>query len=256
MKKIAWTLFLYSISLLVYANIASSLSPLMMTDGIPLIQQKQHQIVKDTKLTIDTQYPLFVSDKLSTITQHYNDVMNDIIETEVGQFRALVDETIQKMDTSIENRGSSIDIQYEIIMLTPEEKPLLSIRFTILKNLAGAAHPNITHRTLNFDFSRGDALGIAELFTPNVDFIPILNAYAAKQLTKVTGKTQKEMQDASELSYAQWNIAPTGLLISFDEFAQVYGPLEVLIPYSSLKKVLLPYSIVQQCITDVNNCKK
>jgi len=257
MIKLLQYLLMLALSSHLYAsNITDKHQP-MMIDHTTFTPQFRQEEVKKDHITIKAQYPLFTGTNLSSKAQRFNDIIQDIIETEIGQFSSLVWELNadrEKNPGPQPPSGSDITIQYQILMTTAGDHPLLSILFTVDTFVSGAAHPNLTHRTINFDFHTGDAIAIADLFKPGVNFIPTLNNYCAKKLTIVTGRTRKEMEESNELNYAQWNITPTGLLIHFDEFAHVFGPQSVLIPYSDIKNVLNPNSPIKPCFDNGGSC--
>lgn len=209
--------------------------------------KKQHDAKNNVK--INTQYPLFVGKKLSAREQHFNATINHLIETEINQFKTLVDE-----DTNKEKNTSDITITYKILMTASGTHPLLSILFTIDSYVAGGAYPNVHHRTVNFNFDQNKEMALNELFKPNSNFISILNAYCGKILTKITGETEQQMIQAQELSYTQWNVTPQGLLIQFDEFAHAIGPQTVLVPYEAIKQALNIESPINICLENAKNC--
>lgn len=225
-------------------------APAITIDNMRLIQKQEHLVDSSARITLDAQYPE-LDQTTSKPVQRFNDLISDIMDTETGQFAAVVDEihgtgNLDKLD-SLPNKGySDLKISYDIVLLTTGRHPLISILFTIDSYVSGAAHPNTTHRTLNYDFATGDGIAIAELFKPNSNFVAVLNKYCAQQLTKVTNKSEKEMVDDNEINYSQWNITAKGILVTFDEFPHVYGLQQVLIPFHALGSVLNSNSIVNR----------
>jgi hypothetical protein len=219
--------------------------------NMQLVKKHQQSDDKVSRVTFDSEYPYLTILSPEKPVQRFNDLISDIIDTETGQFRAMVDE-IHTDDTpesleQLPNHGySDIKIRYDIVLLTAGNRPIISILFTIDSYVAGAAHPNSTHRTLNYDFSTGDGIAIADLFKPKPDFIPVLNKYSAQSLTKLTGKSEKQLVADNEINYAQWNLTSKGLLVTFDELPHVYGLQQVLIPFEALNKVLQSNSIIQR----------
>ena len=213
--------------------------------NLQLKLKQQQEEDKQSRITIDVQYPYLDVSAAGKPAQNFNDIIDDIIETETGQFRATVDE-VHRDDNleNLPNHGySDIKIRYKILLLTKGSAPLISILFTIDTYISGAAHPNLTHRTLNYDFASGDAIAIAMLFKNKPDFVPVLNKYCAQQLTKLTKKSEREMVADNEINYSQWNLTSKGILVTFDEFPHVYGLVQVLIPYAAMDKVLSSPSI-------------
>lgn len=205
------------------------------------LSMKHEKLVDHTaRIYLDAQYPHLESNESH---QSFNDIISDIVDTELGQFSALVDEihgtgNLKHLNDLPNDGFSRIDISYETFSVTTGKQPIISILFTIDSFISGGAHPNATHRTLNYNFATGDAIAIADLFKSDVNFIRILNKYCAKHLTKLTGKSEKELVDDNELNYSQWNITPKGILVTFDELPHVYGLQQVLIPYEAIRNIM------------------
>ncbi len=193
----------------------------------------------DNHIDFNLQYPYFQHGDLSTEEKQFNLIVDDILDTETGNFRSLtysIDR--QALPPSLAKLNSSFTLTYHVLLTTQGEKPIVSILFDVDTFLVGGAHPNVTHRVINFNFKNGEAIAIAELFKKGYDFTKPLNRYIAAKLSPKTHTTEKQMVDNNEINYAQWNITQKGLLVTMDEFPHVYGLMQVLVPYQEMKSYL------------------
>lgn len=227
-------LFLFLTSL-AYAN---TLPQTQIIDGGPLTAQHLVKTYHQPTYTLDAIYPLFTGNKLTPAQTQFNAVIEDTLDTERSEFLKILNDI-----TNTTSSSPDMDIRYTTELLTPQELPIMSIRFTVSTMIPGNAYPNLVRRTVTFDFAKGRGIGLAELFKENSDFIPVLNHYCEKKLSVLLNQSPKQIEESGALNYAQWNITVEGLLISFDDFPHVFGPVEVLIPYAELQSVLKPNGI-------------
>lgn len=195
----------------------------------------------------DISYPAFKASTTDKTEQTFNTTVTDIVDTVKSTFLADVYAVDRKeLPKELANNNNSLKMTYETTLISKQAEPIVSILFTIDTYVVGAAHPNSTHRTLNFDFKTGEPIAIAELFKKNVDFVKPLNRYIAKALQPTMQKSEKEMVADNEINYAEWNLTKDGLLVTMDEFPHVYGLVQVLVPFSYLKDYLSPLPLRAQ----------
>lgn len=245
MKK----LFFLNLGLLLSLNTMASESissqPVLTIANFFMYQHTQ--TFEEPNLTIHIQYPLFSDGELLRV-KRFNELIKQVIECDINQFRALVGEAKVKA-------VSSLDTQYQVTLKKAGENSVISIRFNTLSYVAGGAYPNFTHRTFNYNFLNGNIIPLISLFKPKSKFMKMVDEYCAKELTLKTSQTRKEMEDSSELIYSNWNMTPKGFLFTFDEFPHVLGTQEVLVPYSFLKDELKPNALIAPCAEDPKNCE-
>ncbi len=212
------------------------------------IEKNSHE--KPDLIDFHLKYPRVNNVSLKDSAKNFNMMVDDLVETQTGNFRALVTEahTDTNMKQEPFNIPSSFNMGYEILLDTGKSEPLLSILFTIDTMITGSAHPNLTHRVINYDFKKGEVIAIAELFKSKPDFIPTLNRYLSAKLMPIMHKTEKEMVENNEINYSQWNITEDGILVTLDEFPHVYGLQQVLVPYATIKSLLNPHSPIARCL--------
>lgn len=198
----------------------------------------------------DISYPAFNPNTTVKIEQNFNAAITDIVDTEKSTFLSTVYAVDRKdLPQEFAKNNNTLKMTYEVKLVSGQPEPLVSVLFTVDTYVVGAAHPNATHRTFNFNFKTGEPMAIAELFKKNADFVKPLNAYIAKQLRSTTHKSEKEMVADNEINYANWNITKDGLLVTMDEFPHVLGLVQVLVPYATLKKYLDLQGPLSICLT-------
>ncbi|HUI88893.1 MAG TPA: DUF3298 domain-containing protein [Anaerolineales bacterium] len=137
---------------------------------------------------------------------------------------------------------SSFDVRYQVI--SPPGN-ILSIKYQTEGYVAGMAHPYHSNYTFNYDLEAGKDIALNNLFLPNTDYLGALSKYCAAQLgtRDIDFKDFSQGADPTADNYKNWNIAPDGLMITFDEYqvaAYVAGPQVVTVPYSELKNLIDP----------------
>lgn len=136
--------------------------------------------------------------------------------------------------------GSSIWITHTATLATED---LVSVLFYVDGYVMGAAHPFHYSYSVNYDVDQARVLGLRDLFLPDTDYLEILSRYCLDDLTEQGVLAWEEGALPAPENYQQWNIAPEGLLISFDEYTvapYAAGPQSVVVPYAVLEGILAP----------------
>ncbi|MGH9843408.1 MAG: DUF3298 and DUF4163 domain-containing protein [Blastocatellia bacterium] len=137
-------------------------------------------------------------------------------------------------------RPYAMDVSYTV---TAAGKDFISILFYFYED-TGGAHPNTTTASFNYDINRGEALKLADLFTMKANYLKVISDYCIKELKKLkTVDSADEGASAKLENFDSWNIAPSGLRITFDRYqvaAYAAGDHEVVVPYSVLKPIIKP----------------
>ena len=114
----------------------------------------------------------------------------------------------------------------------------------------GGAHGGIWHSTFTYDFKRDRDLKLEEIFAPKSDYLKSLAFLCRGALHKSLGMSVGDDTEWLErgsaptvANYSNWNITPTGLLITFSDYqvaSYAQGESKVLIPYSKIKHIMKP----------------
>ena len=147
-----------------------------------------------------------------------------------------------------EGADSTFNATYEQFASVPG---IVSIKYDMNIYIESAAHPYSTARTLNFDLERGQTVTLESLFLPNSDYLLVIANFCASELQKRDiGFDQALTQGAAPLAenYSAWNIAETGLKITFQQYqvaAGAAGEQTVLVPYSELAALIDPQGLLR-----------
>jgi len=223
-----------------------------ITDEIDLKPEVKIQYQKP-RVVIKAVYPLLIGTDTNENIDRFNQLVAQIIQEEVNRFKEKVAD-LQSVQTQFKKSSVKNDlaIDFSTSVVTIKHEPIISIRFTIQGYMSGMAHPYHIHRVLNYDFAYGIPLTLTDLFKPNINYLDELSEYSNNMLYRRLKDTSLVGPGtaAAPANFANWNISPYGLLITFDE-AQVapyvYGTQSVLIPYAILKPLLDPDYPVTSC---------
>ncbi len=164
--------------------------------------------------------------------------LSELVTKEVDMWRKSFQENTYP---TIAN-GSFLEAVYTVVS---QKGDIWSFKFDFHFYSDGAAHPGSYSITLNYDLAQGRELVLADLFLPNMDYLGSISNYCVAELSKqpfFEGPFAEGAQPKPE-NYSRWNIAPDGLMITFDEYQvapYAAGPQQVLIPYSALQDIINP----------------
>jgi len=174
----------------------------------------------------------------------FNKIVSAIVKNEVGEFSEDSKDAEENKDQDTNpSRDSLVNFNYGI---TAANANLISVDFTYLEDIAEAAHSNSNTIVLNYDLKAGKVLVLADLFKSDADYLKFLSDYCIRNLTKrEVGDAEWRLRGAGPEAenYKNWNLLPTGLLITFDPYqvaSHAEGTLEVFIPYAKLKEIINP----------------
>jgi hypothetical protein len=187
--------------------------------------------------TLKTNTPLLTGSEDARLLT-FNQEMAALVQQEVEAFK----QNLLTLPVVPIAMGSYLEITYE--QVSPPGN-LLSLKFTVSFYSDGAAHPGTYSRTLTYDLEAGAFLSLDQLFLPGVDFLGPISAFCITELA--TRDIAFEMfsggANPTTDNYRNWNIAPDGLLITFDEYqvaAYAAGPQTVVVPYTQLSVIIDP----------------
>jgi len=110
-----------------------------------------------------------------------NSSSNQLFNQKIKNFVA----TLQHSEIKHSTLTDTEKVDYQVIY---NKNNLISIRFKIINSPAGAAHPSITFKSFNYDFSRNQALELSDLFPANSNYLQIIANHCHKILMNKTKK--------------------------------------------------------------------
>src|SRR5262249_25643885 len=144
----------------------------------------------------------------------------------------------------VPDRSYGMSVGYTV---TAANKDFISIIFGFFEDFGGA-HPSMTSASFNYDLNRNVSLKLADLFTPNSNYLQVISDYSIKELKKLKTVDHPEQGAGPKLeNFESWNIAPSGLRITFDRYqvaSYAAGEHEVVVPYSILKPIIKPDGVL------------
>lgn len=217
------------------------------------------------KIVAKAIYPeLYGDDDLSESVDYFNQLVLDFIQEEFEKFknRVIEDQANIKNIPKEFQQNNSLDIDYNASVIVPNNKPLISIRFSMEGYLSGMAHPYHYHRVLNYDLEAGKKIELNELFEPDANYLEVIATYCRKELNKKFSDIQQMVIEGTAPTpgnYKNWNIQPSGLFITFDEYQVApysAGTQSVLVPYSVLKQIVSEDSVIAVCVNKPKKCNQ
>lgn len=188
----------------------------------------------------------------------FNEEVARLLKEEIDHFKKRVADSQnfqKKVEASkIRNR---LTIDYNSAIINLEDKPIISIRFIIQGYITGMTHPYHLYRTVNFDLEAGKVMQLSDLFLPDSNYMQVLTQYADNELTKQLRDNSIFPSTLTETNFANWNINIHGLRITFDEATvapYAFGPKTVLVPYSVLKEMINPDTVLGECLKHRKRC--
>lgn len=208
-------------------------------------------------------YPLLTSAYESENINDFNQLVSDILKDWLTHFKQKVAENQSvQQNMPVSDRANNLTIDFDTAVINLQSAPIVSVRFTIEAYLAGMAHPYHRHAVLNFDLNRGKKIELADLFLPNTPYLDVIANYSRQVLTKKLKPAENQSlilagTEPLPENYANWNLSPEGLLITFDEYqvaSYVYGTQTVLIPYGVLQAMISQDSPLGMCLHHKKQC--
>src|SRR5262249_22163858 len=210
--------------------------------GLKLDERKEKSANKKLRYEIETALPQLAGAGDARI-EKFNQAVTNLVAARTGEFKKGVDEMARdeaaaKQEAKSPPPPNSLDVSYEI---TAASKDFISALFSFYE-YAGGAHPNTTTRSFNYDLNRNAPVSLADLFTPNSNYLRVISDYSIRELKKLETVSSAEEGAGPKIeNFHSWNITPAGLRITFDRYQvgpYVVGEHEVVIPYSLLKPII------------------
>jgi hypothetical protein len=130
---------------------------------------------------------------------------------------------------------------------------LLSIRFSLLTNVAGTAAAVGKAGSINLVVSKGTKVNLSDIFTDAATALPVLASQAHTALAKELGSELKWSGAATSMSFfdSGWAITTTGLEFTWaqgDIASSAAGKPTAVLPWSSIKSIINPSSPVGEFV--------
>lgn len=212
------------------------------------------------RIVIKSVYPQLQSQSINDHLDLFNQQVLGLVDEKITDFKMHVaenEETQKQLPKS--QLKNDLYIDYAASYIQSSKNPILSIRFSTQGYIAGMAHPYHHHFSLNYDIDHDKLIELADLFLDDADYLSALSRYTSERLNTRLRDKQMIAQGTAPTAdnFKNWNIKPSGLLITFDEYQvapYVEGTQTVLVPFSVLKELLNPESPIAGCLKHKRQC--
>lgn len=228
-------------------------------DDIDLVSTSDVKYYKP-RIIIKMIYPRLTSVENKEKTIVFNEQVKKILNEEIAMFKKKVAEKQEYQKTLEKSKvRNRLTIDFNSAVVSLEDRPIISVRFIIQGYITGMKNPVRRHRVLNYDIDEGNHISLAELFYPDADYLNVLATFSNNILGKKLRGDPLVVRDVSadEEYFRNWNITPGGIRITFDEdtIAPVkYGSQKILVPYSAIKSILDPNTVLGYCLKHRRRC--
>jgi hypothetical protein len=135
---------------------------------------------------------------------------------------------------------STLEGDYTIALDTSS---LLSLRFTMLQYVSGAAHPVATPGSINFDLSTGGTIALTDILADPNAALPVLTGDVHQALASSLGSDLTWNGSASSLTFFDkaWAMTSSGLEFTWaqgDLATMAAGMPSATLPWSSIKPIV------------------
>jgi hypothetical protein len=204
---------------------------------LTLVSQPYIETNQEPAFTITAQIPQ-LSGSDDPHVQAFNQRLNEIVQKEIVIFR----EEFTRGPIVEVTTNSYLEVTYTVIS---QNNDIWSIKFLYSFYNNGAAHPGDFSHTINYDLGSGRELALGDIFLPGSNYLEAISNYCITELGKQSffdGTSTNGAEPTLE-NYRNWNIAPDGLMITFDTYQVApgaAGPKIVIVPYAQLNGVIDP----------------
>jgi hypothetical protein len=228
------------------SSVPPTLTPaLLLSQQVTLISQPYTETNQTPPFTITSQTPQLTGSDDPRVGA-FNQRLTSLVSNEVDTFR----QSFLQNTAPVVNNGSSVDVTYKLVSQIDDT---WSFKFDVSFYADGAAHPGLNSVTLNYDLGQDKELTLADLFLPGSNYLEAISTYCIAELSKqpfFDGPFSEGAQPTPE-NYRNWNIAPDGLMITFDEYQvapYAAGPQTVVVPYNVLQALINPQGALRNII--------
>jgi len=211
------------------------------------------------RVYIKAVYPQLYANDVTLNIDQFNQQVTTLVQDEIAEFKNKI--TQNQLKTLRKSGQNSFYIDYNTSIIKPNDKPVISVRFSMQGYTTDLDHPFHYHRVLNYDLDNGEILQLNDLFKSDSNYLELIGNYARDSFMKKFPDKQMVMDGTEPRldNFKNWNIRADGLLITFDEYqvaSKIYGAQTLLIPYDVLKIDLADQSAIAICIIHPRKCKR
>lgn len=176
----------------------------------------------------------------------FNQHVNTFVTQGVDEFR----QSFRQLNILPVSSKSTLDVSYMLISQTGD---IWSLKFDFSFYSHGAAHPGLTMKTLNYDLETDQEITLESLFIANSNYLETISNYCISELRKqpFSDSFTTSGADPTLENYRNWNIAPEGLMITFDAYQVApgaAGPQVILIPYAQIQEAIAPQGPLRELL--------
>ncbi len=145
---------------------------------------------------------------------------------------------------------SSINVEATVAYLSPE---IMSVRYEASVYSAGAAHPNLLYKTLNWDIAHAVSINTDDLFVAEADWVTRFSELSIADLERQFADAGDDFEALSAdirsgagpraENFRAWTMDRDGITLHFEPYqvaAYAAGPQHVDIPWRELAALLDP----------------
>lgn len=238
--KIQW---LYSLILIAVAT--QTLATSTSTNRMSIIQKSLMETNPKLYYSIKVNYPEI---KNVANSEQANVAIKEIITNTIGEFKqnfsGKPDKPIEGLPLT--SQSNTLNVVYQQTFATPH---VVSFRFAIETFFYGAAHPNTSFVSFNYDLDQGKPIALSDLFG-TTNYLEKIAVYSKPILTKkLTAAAQAPTEvDAKGIApiqenFSVWNLSNKGIIFTFPAYQvapYVFGVQDVLVPYDVINQDLNP----------------
>lgn len=227
---------------------------IQLTEQLAIVSKKEQEENKEKFYKIDVTYPQIEGKPLSEKEKLFNKLIYNKVELKIKQFKKYLEKDFSHMQTLPEAvRHNTLDIDYDIDVIKPNNKFLVSVRLSAEGMQAGRAHPYHEVEVINYNLFDGKEISFKELFKPGTNYIKFIADYSRKKLENKLADQWMIGEGTKPIAknFQNWNLEGDDVLITFAEYQvapYASGLQEVTIPYQDLKKILSTKGLIFSCI--------
>lgn len=217
-----------------------------------LIMFNDVQAWKTPSTSVEVNYPIMAYPSRPNLAEAFNAAVMDRTEQLRSEFLKNVVANSLDNNTNPE-MGSETQISVMVIYNSPS---LVSLRYVVETYYSGAAHPNTTSFSLNFDIDQSRELKLNNIFVSSTPYLSKLSQLTIDALKKLTGVSGEPIQldpdwvkqgaGSKPENYHTVNLMANDLAVTFDAYdvgSYADGWHEITIPYQKLKGTIDPMLI-------------
>lgn len=230
-----------------------------LQEGMDLVSTTK-VVYEKPKIIAKLVFPELTSDDESDEIADFNDAVNTLLKSEIDALKTKVTSLSSNELTSSKRKvRNNLTVDFDSSVLNLAKTPIISVRFVILDDRTGMAHPAHYHRVLNMSLDDSETLTLDDLFKPDSNYLFWISNYVTHTLEKQLKNTSlfADALTPTPEHFANWNLEPDGMRFTFDEATvapYVYGTQSVTIPYDKLEPMLDPDSVLGECLQHQRRC--